>query len=153
MLSRRHRHVIAHGRRLLIELARHRRRGLQEGEAFHFDGGIDSMKTCDPNCLSCHGGHAMNYLANDDGHCMVCGGEVKDSEAQARRDALIEMRLDELASLLHLFRRQLRTGDVQRGFNLNRSRGLLDEIAKIEAVNVDAFRNDGAKKRKVDPKV
>lgn len=111
------------------------------------------MKTCDPNCLSCHGGNALNFLADDDNYCLVCGGKVKGVLEMARRDALVELRLDELARLLGIFRRQLLSGDTLRSFSLRRAAGLLDEIAKIEALDVDAFRDEGPKKRKVDPKV
>lgn len=84
---------------------------------------------------------------------MLCGGVPKDVDALNRRDSLVEMRLDELGGLLRLYRRQLDANDSFRSFNLGKARGLLDEIAKIEAMDVDAFRDEKSKKGKVNAKV
>lgn len=115
-------------------------------------------KVCDPNCISCHGGHAPRYITksrgegDDSGPCLLCGGVPVDTVGIVRQHFLVEMRLDELTDLLRLFHRQLRVGDPLRSFNLGKARGLVDEITKIESMDVAAFQ-DRPKKRAVNSKV
>lgn len=104
-------------------------------------------------CPSCRGGQRKGYLSEEDNEaCILCGQSPVLAKAERNRNEIILMRLDEAVNLLRLFRRQLFAGDAFRGFNLDRTRGLLNEISEIEAMPVSAFQRQ-AKKSKVNTKV
>lgn len=113
------------------------------------------MTKCKEDCPSCKGGKAFTYV-NDDktGRCVICGGDEADvSLGNSRRYEIIGYRLDEILETLRVYKRQLALGDAFRGFNLDRTRGLVDEIVKLEALNVSAFLSEPTKKSKVNTKV
>lgn len=104
-------------------------------------------------CPCCKDGNAFVYVDDKGGACAVCGERSPyESAAESVRQGTIEHRLDELGSVLRLFRRQLGLGDSFRSFNLDRARGLLDEIGKLETLPTSAFERR-PKQRKVNAKV
>lgn len=102
-------------------------------------------------CFNCGDGDRQYYWSTDDGRCKLCD-RVMDSYADSVRSEIIEYRLTELRDVLRLYQRQLTLGDSFRGFNLDRARSLLDEIAEIETVTPDRFQRK-SKKGKVNSKV
>lgn len=112
------------------------------------------MKKCQEDCLSCKGGAAYDWLADDkdeDSPCVVCGG-VPDVDARCRRLALVDVRLTELRNILRLYSKQALLDDPFRGFNLDRARRLVNELAEIDVAASASFYGT-SKKLKIEAKI